>query len=608
MKKLKSFIGIIILMFAFFSVSGANSFYDVTDEHWAYNNIIKIQELGIINGYSDGSFKPDQYVTREEFATILSNLIHSPFINLSVLKNTIDYEDVEESRWSNSYIEKTNVYINGYSKNGKNYFEPEKTAKRCDIAKAIAKALNLTMNYTDSAVLEKFTDKSMIDNEQKKYIIAIVNSGIMNGNANGSFNSEGKLTRAQMASIISNIIIYVENCENKYHLEKYPMTLEEYNLEAIKISENNFEILIKQLIQAGVLDSENDRIEDNDDDGIWDTFEKEYLLDTTKKDSNNDGLVDSVALLLNTTEFIDLSADYDGDGLTNEEEILVYGTEFNDEDSDYDGLLDKEDIILGFNPLSKDSDLDGISDYDEYWGILGGLNYTIACKDGSLLFEVDVVCTPKEYNGIRIYEETANATAKLSNGVKVELNKCNGIIRVNVTSVKDNTPTLYYAKDQYSLDIVQGQYIKDNILYAPIEKEGIYVIIDENKRNEGMYHISDIEKETYNSFWFLYTEIGNQENKMDRSFVKFNVESINGYKLYNKWGMKLQLKADTGYVKLAQNSLSPTVDFDAIQILYSVDNGATFNKAEYSIVTDERGKKEVRIKVNASGVYGIFSK
>lgn len=621
MKKIRCIICFTIIVLGFCNISNANMFYDVDEKHWAYEYILKIQEIGIIKGYNDGSFKPDKYVTREEFATVLSNFINSPAIKLSIVNNPVIYEDVLDARWSKEYITQSSVYLQGYLKDGNYYFEPENVATRMDVAIAITKALNLTMNNVDTTVLECFSDKAVIPKSNKEYISAIVNSGIMNGNANGTFNPEGKLTRAQMATIICNVLKYLENNEYGYYEQGYPLTLEQYNRKYTELAKTNFKMLEEQINKNQIENPEaidflsKNNTDDNDDDGIWDELEKIYSLDPTKKDSNNDGLVDAVVIFSDVKEFIDLTGDYDGDGLTNEEEILIYGTAFNNEDSDHDGLLDKEDIILGFNPLSKDSDLDGTSDYDEYWIILGGLNYTIACQDVSFFFEVDVICTPKEYNGIRIYEETANATAKLSNGVKVELNKKNGIIRVNVTNVKDNTPTLYYAKDQYSLSIVQGQYIKDNILYAPIEKNGIYVIIDEDKRNEGMYHITNIEKETYNSFWFLYTEIdsdgkavGFNGKKIDYSLVKFNVESINGYKLYNKWGMKLQLKADHGYVNLAQNSLSPTVDFDAILILYSTDNGRTFEEAEYSIVTDERGRKEVRIKVNTSGVYGIFSK
>lgn len=49
-------------------------FIDVPEEHWAYQAIEALAEMGIINGYEDGSFKPNNPVTRAEVATIISRL------------------------------------------------------------------------------------------------------------------------------------------------------------------------------------------------------------------------------------------------------------------------------------------------------------------------------------------------------------------------------------------------------------------------------------------------------------------------------------------------------------------------------------------------------
>lgn len=46
-------------------------FKDVPETHWAYKAIEELAEMGIINGYEDGTFKPDEAVTRAELATML---------------------------------------------------------------------------------------------------------------------------------------------------------------------------------------------------------------------------------------------------------------------------------------------------------------------------------------------------------------------------------------------------------------------------------------------------------------------------------------------------------------------------------------------------------
>ena len=49
-------------------------FKDVPDTHWAYKAIEELSEKGIINGYEDGTFKPDAPITRAEVAAIISRL------------------------------------------------------------------------------------------------------------------------------------------------------------------------------------------------------------------------------------------------------------------------------------------------------------------------------------------------------------------------------------------------------------------------------------------------------------------------------------------------------------------------------------------------------
>ena len=50
----------------------SNTFSDVAKSHWAANYIGYMQQFGIVTGYTDGSFRPDASVTRAEFAAIAS--------------------------------------------------------------------------------------------------------------------------------------------------------------------------------------------------------------------------------------------------------------------------------------------------------------------------------------------------------------------------------------------------------------------------------------------------------------------------------------------------------------------------------------------------------
>ena len=64
------------LIATMFSISdtttGANIFSDVADDFWARNFIIGAKDMGIINGYTDGSFRPYNDITRAETCKIIS--------------------------------------------------------------------------------------------------------------------------------------------------------------------------------------------------------------------------------------------------------------------------------------------------------------------------------------------------------------------------------------------------------------------------------------------------------------------------------------------------------------------------------------------------------
>lgn len=56
--------------------AGNKSFTDVSNTHWAYSSIATSAEYGWVNGYPDGTFKPDKTITRAESATIVNRMLN----------------------------------------------------------------------------------------------------------------------------------------------------------------------------------------------------------------------------------------------------------------------------------------------------------------------------------------------------------------------------------------------------------------------------------------------------------------------------------------------------------------------------------------------------
>lgn len=197
---LKKLLSTICVILGVLSIS--NAFNDLPRSHWAYNDVQKMVDNGVVSGYADGSFKPEKQITKEEFATILTKVL-----NLSDERHLIiNYEDVEASRWSKPYIEAVTKYYSYTTKDGKYYFNPFAATTREEVAAAVIKAMGLDNETPNYSVLDKFSDKDLINQNYKDCVAIAVEKGIMNGNANGTFRPNGNLTRAQIASLMNNVI------------------------------------------------------------------------------------------------------------------------------------------------------------------------------------------------------------------------------------------------------------------------------------------------------------------------------------------------------------------------------------------------------------------
>lgn len=87
------------LRLAGISPSGAGSrFRDVSQTHWAAGYIQAAAGSGLISGYSDGTFRPDQYITRAEAVTILNRV--SERSECAVVNYTLTFSDVPANYWA----------------------------------------------------------------------------------------------------------------------------------------------------------------------------------------------------------------------------------------------------------------------------------------------------------------------------------------------------------------------------------------------------------------------------------------------------------------------------------------------------------------------------
>lgn len=196
MKKLISITLTLFILFQVSSFASKKRFADVPDGHWAEDAIDYFQGENIIEGVSDDEFSPDSYVTREQFAKLLS-LIYGK----NSIYNTESFADVDKGRWSFSYIESVKEYLTGYyPQDAAAFFAPEGKALREDIAYALAKINNLKIKE-NTKVLDAYKDANQISPSLREYVAAAVEAGLIYG-YDEYLRPQDFLTRAEAVMLL----------------------------------------------------------------------------------------------------------------------------------------------------------------------------------------------------------------------------------------------------------------------------------------------------------------------------------------------------------------------------------------------------------------------
>lgn len=194
--------------------------------HWAGTEINTLLQKGVINGYPDGSFRPDSSITREEVTSILASFIkeresdyEEPYkFDVGVMNveegahqdSHFGFTDLESHRWSFRpivFLTEKKI-ISGYP-NGT--FKPRGTLTRGEFASLIYNYLKVydwdrkdnTNDDKEDPVFSTNTNFSDISNSfAYEKIIELNNRMILGGYGDGSFRPENSVTRGEVAATL----------------------------------------------------------------------------------------------------------------------------------------------------------------------------------------------------------------------------------------------------------------------------------------------------------------------------------------------------------------------------------------------------------------------
>lgn len=178
-------------------------FSDLSSQHWAYGDIMEMVEKGILRGYPDGNFKPNNTITRAEFARIMVLALklgeESPPVPT--------FSDVGREHWAFGSVEAAKDYLEGtqYASTGKMIFNPGGAALREDVAAAIVKAKGFGENAANLALLEQFPDRGQISPARRDLVSIAVEKNYMRGTDRG-FEPGKALTRAEACTLLARLM------------------------------------------------------------------------------------------------------------------------------------------------------------------------------------------------------------------------------------------------------------------------------------------------------------------------------------------------------------------------------------------------------------------
>lgn len=185
------------------SLEPSPSFDDIESVPWAKESILRLAQIGIINGISENEFGPSLDVTRAQFAKILCGCF-----GIQVSGECSEFKDVDNGEWYAEYVaalEKRGI-VNGREDN---IFAPHDNVTRQDMAVMVYNAGKELFGEPQSGI-EAFSDKDDISDYAAGGVAVLSKLGIINGMPDSSFAPKNNATRAEAAKLMDSVEKYVK--------------------------------------------------------------------------------------------------------------------------------------------------------------------------------------------------------------------------------------------------------------------------------------------------------------------------------------------------------------------------------------------------------------
>ena len=179
-----------------------HKFTDIQD-YWGATYVDFLYNADITTGYSDGTFRPNQNISRAQFAVMLYRYLkldESKYASVNL--PFADLGSIPAYAIPAVKALYTEGVITGSEKNGKLYFNPDSALTRAQAAAMIGRTQAKGYALADLT----FSDSASIPAYAAYYIRAMVGQGVISGYSDGTFKPHSNITRGQMAKILYNLM------------------------------------------------------------------------------------------------------------------------------------------------------------------------------------------------------------------------------------------------------------------------------------------------------------------------------------------------------------------------------------------------------------------
>ena len=190
----KKLMGVLAILMSVLLVLPAAAATDLTENHQFYDEITYLMDRGVIEGYPDGTVRPDAEVTRAEAAVMVGRLQ-----GFDGTKRATPFSDVPAGYYASGYIAEAAEagYFIGY---GDGTFGPNASIIRGDMALVVERVFDLAFTI----------DLSFTDVPQNAYyaeaISKILVANITNGYPDNTFRPQQEVTRGQFAAFLARAL------------------------------------------------------------------------------------------------------------------------------------------------------------------------------------------------------------------------------------------------------------------------------------------------------------------------------------------------------------------------------------------------------------------